>query len=202
MTRQEVGRVNQRAPMVLLSAQRRSVPEIAASFDLRKVTVRLRLHRFDIAGPAGLYDAARSGRPRKVTAAVRDTLATLVTQDPAQLGYMATLWTVAMLVLALTQKLGVRLSRSTLRSALPALGFDSGPPPADDARQSGPPEGDQVVDHPTYCSHLDPVEPIWLHLKGAIAANRLHGSMTTSLEAVERFFTDMTAEQARVWTAA
>ena len=30
MTRQEVGRVSQRAQMVLLSAQRRSVPEIAA----------------------------------------------------------------------------------------------------------------------------------------------------------------------------
>ena len=55
---------------------------------------------------------------------------------------------------------------------------------------------------PTYCSHLDPVEPIWLRLKGAIAANRLHGSMTALLEAVERFFTDMTAEQALVWAAA
>ena len=77
MTRQEVGRVSQRAQMVLLSAQRRSVPEIAAIFDLRKVTVRQWLHRFDVAGLAGLYDAARSGRPRKVTATVRDTLATL-----------------------------------------------------------------------------------------------------------------------------
>ena len=54
---------------------------------------------------------------------------------------------------------------------------------------------------PTYCSHLDPVEPIWLRLKGAIAANRLHGSMTSLLDAVERFFTDMTPEQALVWAA-
>ena len=55
---------------------------------------------------------------------------------------------------------------------------------------------------PTYCSHLDPVEPIWLRLKGAIAANRLHGSMSALLDAVERFFTDMTPEQALVWAAA
>ena len=55
---------------------------------------------------------------------------------------------------------------------------------------------------PTYCSHLDPVEPIWLRLKGAIAANRLHGSMTSLLDAVERFFTDMTPEQALIWAAA
>ena len=92
MTRQEVGRVSQRAQMVLLSAQRRSVPEIAAIFALRKATVRQWLPRFDVAGPAGLYDAARSGRPRKVTEVVRDTLATLVTQDPAQAGYLATFW--------------------------------------------------------------------------------------------------------------
>ena len=91
------------AQMVLLSTQRRSMPEIAAIFALRKVSVRQWLHRFDMAGPAGLYDAARSGWPRKVTAAVRDTLATLVTQDPAQSGYLDTLWTVAMLVLALTK---------------------------------------------------------------------------------------------------
>jgi len=30
----------------------------------------------------------------------------------------------------------------------------------------------------------------------------LHGSMTALLEAVERFFTDMTPEQALVWAAA
>ena len=51
MTRQEVGRVSQRAQMVLLSAQRRSVPEIAAIFALRKATVRQWLHQFDVAGP-------------------------------------------------------------------------------------------------------------------------------------------------------
>jgi hypothetical protein len=34
MTRQAIGRVSQRAQMVLLSAQHRSVPELAAIFDL------------------------------------------------------------------------------------------------------------------------------------------------------------------------
>lgn len=323
MTQQEVGRVSQRAQMVLLSAQRRSVPEIATIFDLRKVTVRQWLHRFDVAGPAGLYDAARSGRPRKVTDAVRDMLGALVTQDPAQSGYMATFWTVAMLVLALTKKLGVSLSCGTIHCTLQALGLAWGRPrltmpakvdPQKAAKQwaiaqavveAGPEaavlyadesriallpliramwhqRGQQVriptpgtnvtralfgalnirtgrwvyqvhehmykedfiaflehllivyatgvivlvVDNysshtagvvhawlaehprlrmlylPTYCSHLDPVEPIWLRLKGAIAADRLHGSMTVLLEAVERFFTAMTAEQALVWAAA
>src|SRR5512135_2737188 len=115
MTRQAVGRVSQRAQMVLLSAQRRRVSEIATIFSMRKGTVRQWLHRFDSAGPAGLYDEARSGRPRKVSAAVRKTLVEMVQHNPEQSGYRATFWTVAMLVLALLQKMDLALSPSTVR---------------------------------------------------------------------------------------
>ena len=55
----------------------------------------------------------------------------------------------------------------------------------------------QVCYLPKYCSHLNPVENIWLRLKGQIAANRLYGSMQCLLETVERFFDDMTPERAR-----
>jgi hypothetical protein len=84
MTRQEVGRVSQRAQLVLLSAQRRSVPEIARSSICGRSACASGCTGLIWPVPHGLYDAARSGRPRKVTAAVRDTLATLVTQDPAR----------------------------------------------------------------------------------------------------------------------
>jgi DNA-binding CsgD family transcriptional regulator len=40
MTRQEVGRVSQRAQIILLSAHHRSVPEIAALFEISRATVR------------------------------------------------------------------------------------------------------------------------------------------------------------------
>jgi hypothetical protein len=40
MTRQEVGRVSQRAQMVLLSAQRHTVPELAALFSATRATIR------------------------------------------------------------------------------------------------------------------------------------------------------------------
>jgi len=71
MTRQEVGRVSQRAQMILLSAQRRTVPEIAHIFDVEDKTVRKWLRRFAAGGPAGLYDAPRCGRPRKLTESIR-----------------------------------------------------------------------------------------------------------------------------------
>ncbi len=55
---------------------------------------------------------------------------------------------------------------------------------------------------PTYCSHLNPVENIWLRLKGQIAANRLYGSLQRLLDAVAYFFDDMTPELALPWADA
>src|SRR5215212_10512154 len=103
MTRQEVGRVAQRAQMVLLSAQRRSVPEIAALFEVSRATVRFWLRQFDAEGSGGLRDEPRGGRPRKVTLRVEETLATWLGQDPQRVdpAYLATFWTVAMLLLGL-----------------------------------------------------------------------------------------------------
>ena len=55
---------------------------------------------------------------------------------------------------------------------------------------------------PKYCSHLNPVEPIWLQMKGQIAANRLYGSIKLVLQAVDLFFARMTPAQALTWAGA
>jgi len=323
MTRRAIGRVSQRAQMILLSAQRRTVPEIATLFDTSRATVRFWIRRFNMAGPHGLYDEPRSGRPRKLNAQGLTTLTTLIQQDPNQAGYLATLWTVAMLALALARQLGVTLSPSALRAAMQRLGLRWGRPrlampdkvDPDKARQqwriaqaviaAGPeaailyadesrlqllpliramwhwvgqqirvptpgqnvtrslfgalnlrtgrwvylvrermlkedfiafleyllemyPAGpiilivDNFSSHtahivatwldehprlqlfylPRYCSHLNPVEAIWLRLKGQLAANRLYGSIQVLLNTVESFFKAMTLEQALLWAAA
>ena len=323
MVRQEVGRVSQRAQMILLSARRKKVPEIADTFDVCLPTVRFWIRRFDDFGPDGLYDRPRSGRPRKVTDEIRDMVGQLMQQDPQAEGNLATFWTVAMLALALTRKLSVTLSLSTLRGTLHQLGLRWGRPrltmpvkvDPDKAQKQwkiakaaveAPPEaailyadesrvqllpliramwhwaGQQVrvptpgsnktralfgavnirtgkwtylvrerirkedfvaflehllvvypkhpilliVDNysshtahlvrdwleahprlqsyflPTYCSHLNPVEDIWLRLKNQVSANRLYGSMKVLLETVEAFFQDMTPEKALTWIAA
>jgi transposase len=320
MTSQEIGRVGQRAQMVLLSAQRRTVPEIAAILAVKHKTVRKWLRRFDADGPGGLYDEPRSGRPRKLTGEVRDSLLKMIRQDPEQSGYLATFWTVAMLALAVAEKLGVYLSISSIRQALHAAGLAWGRPrlampsktdPDKAAKQwaiaqavlaAGPeavvlyadesrierlplvramwhwldeqirvptPGSNQtrclfgalnirsgqwsyllrehmykedfiaflehlltvyasnplivIVDNysshtaklvaswleehprlqlhylPKYCSHLNPVENIWLRLKERIAANRLHGSLDGLLEAVTKFFETMTPKLALRW---
>jgi transposase len=55
---------------------------------------------------------------------------------------------------------------------------------------------------PKYCSHLNPVERIWLRLKGKVAANRLYGSIQALLKAVDLFFREMSPERALAWAAA
>jgi transposase len=322
MTRQEVGRVSERAHMILLSAQHRTVPEISTIFGVSRARVRLWIRRFDLAGPDGLRDEARSGRPRKVTEGVQATLTALVQNDPLHSGFLATFWTVAMLGAALFSLLGVHLSMGTVHATLQELGLRWGRPRlamprktdpdkalkqwriAEAVLQGGPhapilyadesriqllplvramwhwvgqqvrvptpgsnttralfgalnirngqwtylvrsrmlaedflafleyllvtyPVGAIVLvvdnysshtakavgewlaqpDHtrlrllylPTYCSHLNPVEPIWLRLKGMVAANRLHGSMTALLEAVDTFCKTMSLQQALAW---
>ncbi len=247
----------------------------------------------------------------------------MIQQDPAQSGYLATFWTVAMLVLALAQRLGVQLSPSAIRQTLRAAKLAWGRPrlamppkidPQKTAKQwaiaqavieAGPEAavlyadesrlqllpllramwhwvGQQIrvptpgsnvtralfgalnirsgqwtylvrehlckedfiaflehllevyatgtiilivdnysshtagvvttwlVEHPRlqlfylpkYCSHLNPVENIWLRLKAKVAANRLYGSMTRLLDTVDSFFQEMTPEVALIWAAA
>ena len=59
--RRAVGRVSQRAHMVLLSARGYSVPQIAEIFAVGEDVVREWLHRYQREGPTGLDD-----RPRPV----------------------------------------------------------------------------------------------------------------------------------------
>ena len=322
MCRQAIGRGSQRAHLILLSAQRHPVPELALLFAMSRATVRFWIRRFNAHGPVGLYDDPRSGRPRQVNPHVQETLVTMLQDDPRHEGYLATFWTVAMLSLALVHTVAVRLSASALRVALHELGLHWGRPrlamptkvdPEKTRKQlvmakavveAGPeatilygdesrlqllpllramwhwageqirvptpgtnvtrtlfgalnmrtgrwvylvrermrtddflafldfllityPQGpillivDNFSSHtahavgaggaahprlhlyylPKYCSHLNPVEPIWLRLKNTLAADRLYGSMKVLLETTEAFFAAMTPEQALRWAA-
>lgn len=325
MTRQAIGHVSQRAQMILLSDQQRSVPEIAALFAISRATVRFWIRRFEAAGPAGLRDDPRAGRPRKITAQIADQLGTLISHDPKQADptFLATFWTTAMLMLILATQLQLTVCANTVRNALrrlrlrfrrPRLAMPDKTDPLKAQKQwaivdavirAGPNAvvlyGDEervqtlpllramwqwvgqqiriptpgsntsraifgalnirtgawhyqlhkrmqkedfiafleylltlyptqviilIVDNysshtahkvadwleqhprlqlhflPKYCSHLNPVEPIWLRMKGQIAANRLYGSIKLVLEAVDTFFARMTPAQALTWAGA
>jgi transposase len=61
--------------MIILSSQRRPVPEIAELFETHRKTVRFWIKQFDQQGPAGLYDQPRSGRPRRPSQPARGSFA-------------------------------------------------------------------------------------------------------------------------------
>ena len=128
MTRQAIGRVSQRAHLILLSAQRRRVPELANLFAMSRATVRFWIGRFNAQGPAGLYDDPRSGRPRTMGPRVLETMGTVLQDDPRHEGSLATCWTIAMLALVLVHKLGVYIRASPMRGALQEVGLRWGRP--------------------------------------------------------------------------
>jgi transposase len=128
MTRQAVGRVRQRAHMILRSSQHRTVPELAALFAMSRATVRFWIRCVNAHGPPGLYADPRRGRPRKVGPPVLERIITMLQDVPRPAGYLATCWTVVMVGAALVHQLGVRLSASTLLGALHGLGLRWGRP--------------------------------------------------------------------------
>src|SRR5205085_9577161 len=97
---------------------------------LSRVSIRFWLRRFDVGGPAALYDAPRSGRPRSLDADDLQLLTRLIDTDPQHVDATTerTTWTMAMLTLALIMRLGRYVSRSTVCSAARRLGLRWGRP--------------------------------------------------------------------------
>src|SRR5215207_8569880 len=83
--RRAVGRVSQRAHMVLLSARGYSVQQIAEIFAVGADVVRAWLQRYQREGPTGLDDRPRPGRPPRDRLA-RHIVDTQASQSPRAVG--------------------------------------------------------------------------------------------------------------------
>lgn len=122
LRRRAVGRVSQRAHMVLLSARGYSVREIATIFACGEDVVRGWLHRYTEHGEPGLADLPRSGRPPRDrhAAAIIDTQ---MSQPPPRSGHVQTCWTVRLLTAFLAARFHLVLSAGRVRAALHATGW-------------------------------------------------------------------------------
>jgi transposase len=123
LARREVGRVSERLHMVLLADRGFSVAQIAALYECSEATVRQWLGRFAASGLAGLRDLPRSGRPRKADAAARERIRRAVETPPAAAGYGFGCWSVVTLCGHLAERLGLVLSRATVRRVLVGLEY-------------------------------------------------------------------------------
>ena len=80
--------------------------------------------RFNEEGLAGLQDRPRSGRPETHTEEVRSKVIDLVRQKPRSVGRPFELWTLERLQVAIEEREGLRLSKSTIWEWVNAEGLD------------------------------------------------------------------------------
>ena len=76
----------QRARIVLLSAQGRSVPEIGDEVNLHPINVRKWIHRFNAYGVEGLQSGKSPGRPPVFSEEHRDRVLSTARKNPRDLG--------------------------------------------------------------------------------------------------------------------
>ena len=127
LRRRAVGRVSQRAHMVLLSGRGFTVQEIARVFDCGEEVVRQWLHRYRERGEGGLEDAPRPGRPPKDRLAAH-IIDAQMGQPPPRSGHVQTGWTAGLLAAFLARRFRLRAVAQP-GAALPARhGLAVGPP--------------------------------------------------------------------------
>ena len=122
LRRRAVGRVSQRAHMILLSARGYTVPQLADIFDVGEDVVRTWLHRYQPTGPVGLDDRPRPGRPPRARLA-RPIVDTQASNPPRNSGLVQSCWTAGLLAAFLAARFGLVLSHGSVRRHLHATGW-------------------------------------------------------------------------------
>ncbi len=108
-----------RAHIILMSAQRTGVHEIAGSVGLHPINVRKWIHRFEKYGVKGLLPRRSPGRPRLFTREQRDAIVRLATTDPRSLGLDYDAWSLQRLRAELIDRGLVNdVSQETIRQQL------------------------------------------------------------------------------------
>jgi transposase len=120
--RRAVGRVSQRAHMVLLSARGYTVEQISEIFGVGEDVVRKWLHRYERRGPLGLDDRPRPGRPPKDRLA-RHIVDAQASNPPHNNGLIQGCWTVGLLAAFLATRFRLVLSPASVRRYLHQAGW-------------------------------------------------------------------------------
>src|SRR3954451_6311607 len=120
--RRAVGRVSQRAHMVLLSARGYTVEQIAEIFGVGEDVVRKWLRRYERQGALGLDDRPRPGRPPKDRLA-RHIVDAQASNPPGNNGLVQGGWTVGLLATFLAVRFRLVLSPASVRRYLHRAGW-------------------------------------------------------------------------------
>jgi putative transposase len=132
--------VYRRVQAVYLSAGGLKTHRIAEVVGRSRVTVTAWLHAFDAHGLPALWPGKSPGRPPKADAEFQAALAHAVEQNPRDLGYAFTRWTVDLLTEHVRRVTHVAVSPSTVRAVLKRLAYRYGRPKLDLTHRQDPSE--------------------------------------------------------------
>lgn len=99
------------------------VSEVEAVLGVKHACVYRWYHRFQEEGMEGLVNRPKSGRPSKTDAGYWEALERTLEQDPTELGYPFSVWTVPDLAAQLEQVTGIKLSPAQLRLQMKRRGY-------------------------------------------------------------------------------
>ena len=132
--------VYRRAQAVHFSSQGLKVQQIVEIVGRSRQTVTRWLHEFGGQGLPALWPGKSTGRPPKADAEFQAALAQAVEQNPRDLGYPFTRWSVDLLTEHLRRQTHVSVSRSTVYHTLKRLGYRYGCPKLDLKHRQDPKE--------------------------------------------------------------
>jgi transposase len=127
-----------RAQAVHFSSQRLTAERIAGIVARDRSTVYRWLKAFDADGLAALWPGKSPGRPPVADAEFQTALKQAVEQNPRDLGYPFTRWTVDLLTEHLRRTTHVQVSASTVRGVLKRLDYRYGRPKLDLKHRQNP----------------------------------------------------------------
>jgi transposase len=121
--RQASSKDTEKALMVLMSADVRSVGDISATLKRNPHTVRDWLKRYQKNGLAGLSRKYSPGRPDEKRNKVKRRIKEIVPNPPSHYGYMDNVWTVPLIAHDIEKKFDISVSTDTVIRALKNLGY-------------------------------------------------------------------------------
>src|SRR5262245_37876575 len=121
--RSEESRYDHRLHGLLLVAQGMSCREVGHLLGDAPRTVEYWVHRFDEEGLAGLVDAARSGRPRRLNSQQLDEVAQALRRSPEEAGLEGQIWDGKTLAAWVEQRYGISLGVRQCQRLFRQLGF-------------------------------------------------------------------------------
>jgi transposase len=121
--RSQEARYDHRLHAVLLVAQGVSCTEAAALLGDAPRTVQYWIHRFEAEGFAGLADADRSGRPKKLSEQQLDEIGKVLRESPRNAGLTTNIWDGKTLSVFIRQQYSVDLGVRQCQRLFRQLGF-------------------------------------------------------------------------------